>query len=489
MRHVLLAALCLAGCAGPAEELTPTPAAPDAGTAPVEAAPAEAAPVEAAPAEAAPAEAAPVEAAPAVVTLEARALWVTRWDFASAEDVRGILRRARAAGFNLVLFQVRGVADAYYRSSLEPWAASLAGRLGKDPGWDPLQVAVDEAHALGLELHAWVNLATAWKGASPPGRSSPRHLLRAHPAWRVVDRQGRPMPCTDAGYVFVCLANPEVQAHLEAVLVEIATRYAVDGVHLDYARYPARDTSYDRASNRLFRAARARDRSLTRAAWQREELTRFIGRLRDALHAARPGLLVSAAVTGIWQDLWGWGGVTQGFHDFHQDSHLWAARGVVDVLVPMIYWRPTRQPGARTDFRTLLAHFAPLREQIGLWAGINVEAGDLTTLAEEVTLAREAGLPGVALFAWKALLDRGWLEALPRELFPGPAARVPGRGAHSPGSPPDPPSSPGPSSPPGSNTSSVQPRRAMCAWLTSLGPALVSSSSASLASAESAPRK
>jgi uncharacterized lipoprotein YddW (UPF0748 family) len=368
-------------------------------------------------AERAPDGEAPAEPASRPARREVRAIWVTRWDYASAADVHAILERVRAGGFNTVLFQVRGAADAYYRSSLEPWAAPLAGKLGQDPGWDPLAVAVAEARRLGLELHAWLNLCTGWKGAVRPGPSTPRHVLRHHLDWRVVDRGGRPMPFTDADYTFLNPAHPEVQRHLEAVVAELASFYELDGVHLDYARYPAHGTSYDRTTNRLFAEAKRADRTLSRAAWQREELTRLVARLKERVHEVRPGIVVSAAVTGIWQDLWGWGGVTQGFHDFHQDSHLWAERGAVDALVPMIYWRPTRPSGKRTDFRTLVEHFAPLRARVGLWAGINVEAGDFEVLLEEIAIAREHGLQGVALFAWKSLAARGYPGRLAETAF------------------------------------------------------------------------
>jgi uncharacterized lipoprotein YddW (UPF0748 family) len=365
----------------------------------------------------------PVDSGSPVAPREIRGLWVTRWDYHSPDDVRAILDDAVAAGLNQIYFQVRGEADAFYRSSLEPWGASLTGTLGKDPGWDPLAVAVAEAHRRGLALHAWFNVASAWKGRSPPPKSDPPHLLRLHPDWRVVDRRGRPMPYSE-GYVFVNLAHPEVRKHILAVAAELVRGYDLDGLHLDYCRYPAADTSFDPASNKRYAAARREEPDLVREAWQRRELMLFVGSLRDQVKALRPGLVLSAAVTGIYQDRWGWGQVQRGLEDFHQDSRLWAERQVVDVLVPMIYWPPTNPPGRYTDFRTLVEDFASLKGKVTLLAGINLDAGDLSVLQRELAIAREAGFGGAVLFSWATLNKHAWSAELGRRIFPA-ADRTP----------------------------------------------------------------
>jgi uncharacterized lipoprotein YddW (UPF0748 family) len=348
--------------------------------------------------------------------VEIRAIWVTRWDFESAADIERIMKDIAGAGFNLVYFQVRGTADAYYRSTLEPWAAGLSGKLGKDPGWDPLQVAIDAAKKHGLELHAWINVSTAWKGKQRPGRSKPKHILRTHPEWRVADKKGRPMPYS-GDYIFVNPANPDFQKHIRAVVAELASFYSIDGLHLDYARYPAADVSFDRPCYKLFKKARKQDKKLTRAAWQRRELTKLVKSLRAAATKVRPTLVVSAAVTGIYKDRWNWGSVTQGFVDFHQDSHLWAAEKAVDALVPMIYWAPTKKPGGRTDFLTLVKDFAPLSKQIQLIAGVSIEAGNFSVLEREIKIARKQALAGVAVFSYALVKKKNWFGKLKEGVF------------------------------------------------------------------------
>jgi len=347
---------------------------------------------------------------------EVRAVWVTRWDYRSAQDVEQILETIATTGFNRVYFQVRGAADAYYRSTIEPWAASLSGKLGKDPGWDPLAVAVDKAHELGIQLHAWLNICTAWKGRKPPGRSTPRHILRVHPEWRVAEERGRTMRY-GPGYVFVNPAIDGFARHMRSVVAEIASFYSVDGLHFDYARYPSARASYDKIGMRLYKKARKKEKSLTRAEWQRERLTLLIGSLKEEARKVKPDIVVSAAVTGIYKDRWGWGEVTQGFVDFHQDSHRWARAGVVDELVPMIYWKPTRPPKGRTDFLTLAEDFECLANHVELIAGINVAAGGFDVLKNEVEIVRSRGYSGIAIFSWALLKERGWLNKLAKTIF------------------------------------------------------------------------
>ncbi|MCK4577719.1 MAG: family 10 glycosylhydrolase, partial [Candidatus Marinimicrobia bacterium] len=100
---------------------------------------------------------------PAAPATEARGVWLSRFDYCTVPDfdqdlirayIANTIQAAAEANINMVFFQVRGSGDAYYASDLEPWGPLLTGNLGGDPGWDPLEYAIDEAHANGLELHA-----------------------------------------------------------------------------------------------------------------------------------------------------------------------------------------------------------------------------------------------------------------------------------------------------------------------------------------------
>src|SRR5690606_16016940 len=96
-------------------------------------------------------------------------------------ELIAILDRCAAIGLNAVVFQARPTADAFYRSDSEPWSAYLSGQQDEDPGYDPLELAVREAHARGLELHAWFN---PYRTMHPSNKTvSQRHISQRRPEW------------------------------------------------------------------------------------------------------------------------------------------------------------------------------------------------------------------------------------------------------------------------------------------------------------------
>ena len=179
---------------------------------------------------------------------ELRGVWVTRWTFSNAADIQRIVDDVDRAHMNAIFFQTRGTADAYYSSPIEPWAARLSGTLGRDPGWDPLAEMVEKAHAKGIQVHAWLNTFPAWSGTTAAPESAPRHATLAHPEWLCADRQGRPMPLGSDPYQFFSPGNPDVRTYVASIAEDIATRYAVDGIHFDFIRYPGPSFCYDTAS-------------------------------------------------------------------------------------------------------------------------------------------------------------------------------------------------------------------------------------------------
>ncbi len=333
---------------------------------------------------------------------EARGVWVTRWDYSSPGDVAAIMSGIASAGFNQVYFQVRGTADAFYASSLEPWSADL-GALGEDPGWDPLLEAVGEAHAQGLEIHAWLNTFPMWSGSSPPPSTTPEHVYNAHPDWICADSSGTPMPLGD-GYVFGSPGNADLQDHVAAVAADIVRNYEVDGIHLDYIRYPGIGYCFDAVSESRFAAALAADPSLSRDDWQRDQVSATVQKVFDAVKAQEPAAALSAAVWFICRNVWGWSSVSQGCVEYYQDPRAWAASGHIDAVVPMIYFDIAEPYGARLDFRAMLDDHVSGMSGVPVYAGIDGDEADFGNIAAEIAYSRTAGAGGYVIFAYSSIV-------------------------------------------------------------------------------------
>ncbi len=341
------------------------------------------------------------------VRAETRALWVTRWDYKSPEDIRAVMERARRAHFNVVLFQVRGNADAFYRSRYEPWGEELGGR---HPGFDPLSVATREAHRRGLELHAYLNVMTGWRGPTPPRNA--RQLWRAHRAWFTRDVYGTPQPL-NGGYVQLAPGLRPVRDHIVNVVADVARRYPVDGIHLDYVRYLSDRYSYDPVSLELFRRATGRHPSALPESWQeyrRTLVTRLVRRVRHILKAAKPELILSAAVLARLEAA----RVTYG-----QDVAQWLAEDLIDVSYPMIYEEDYR------TFAALLADHLKVSSGKPVYPGLGVyRHGRPAQTLRQLNLARTFGVRGFAVFDYRSLFGVLDEDGGPDYVKPGVGPRI-----------------------------------------------------------------
>ena len=250
-------------------------------------------------------------------------------------ELIAILDRAHAIGLNAIVFQVRPAADALYASPYEPWSEYLTGKMGRapEPFYDPLRMAIREAHARGMELHAWFN---PFRARDPSGSSaaSPDHVTRAHP--ERVRRYG-PQRWMDP-------SDPAVREQTIRVIMDVVRRYDVDGIHIDDYFYPYRE--YDRkgklipfpddANYALYRKAGG---EMGRSDWRRDNVNRFIERLYDEIKAEKPSVKFGISPFGIWRP--GYPAQIQGLDSYEEifaDSRKWLLNGWLDYLAPQLYW-------------------------------------------------------------------------------------------------------------------------------------------------------
>ncbi len=382
---------------------------------------------------------------------EVRGLWVVRTTLAAPERVDEMVATAAAAGFNTLLLQVRGRGDAYYDGAWEPRAEALAS----DSTFDPLALAIREAHARGMAAHAWVNTHLVWSGPTRP--ADPRHLVNAHPEWLAVPRalaaelfdvDPEDPRFTDALLryaadhresvegLFSSPSDPAVQQHVYDVWMDLADHYDLDGIHFDYIRYPSDEFDYSRGALDRFRdwlalrvppdSMRAMDEAyrggdpfaFTDAypdAWsdyRRAQITELVARIYRAVKARRPALVVSAAVFPDADDA---------YRSRFQDWRGWLERGIVDVVVPMAY-----TPVAERFESAVHAAAISAGRRDRLWAGIGAYLNGYDGTVEKIDIARREGAGGVILFSYdwaarEAPVDGGvpFLVRVGRDRFGG----------------------------------------------------------------------
>ncbi|MEI7534151.1 MAG: family 10 glycosylhydrolase [Verrucomicrobiae bacterium] len=249
-------------------------------------------------------------------------------------ELISLLDRAAQLHLNAIFFQVRPVADAFYASPLEPWSEYLTGIQGRSPGYDPLALAVTEAHKRGLQLHAWFN---PFRAGHPESKSPPalNHAVRTHP--ELIRHYGR-QTWFDPG-------EPESQARAVSAMLDVVKRYDVDGVVFDDYFYPYPEKNWKGEPMDFPDDASWKKRSTTidisRDDWRRANINQFVQKVSQSVHAAKPWVQFGISPFGIWRP-----GVPAGidakaldaYGKLYADAPLWLRNGWVDYLAPQLYW-------------------------------------------------------------------------------------------------------------------------------------------------------
>ncbi|MCC6547735.1 family 10 glycosylhydrolase [Candidatus Sumerlaeota bacterium] len=249
------------------------------------------------------------------------------------KEALAILDKAKELNLNALIFQVRPMADAMYKSSLEPWSEFLTGEQGKapEPFYDPLEFWVTEAHKRGIELHAWFN---PYRANHPAAKTmSNDSVVKKHPNW--VRKLG------DKGYYWMDPAEPGVQKLSLDVVLDVVKRYDVDGVHFDDYFYPydSYNDGKDFPDDDLWAAYQKTGGKMTRSEWRRDAVNKFVKSIHDGVHATRNDVLFGMSPFGIWRpnNPIGVKGLDQ-YEALYADAKLWLNEGWVDYWTPQLYW-------------------------------------------------------------------------------------------------------------------------------------------------------
>ena len=344
-------------------------------------------------------------------TDEMRALWVRQTSLESEESIRRMVASASTSGFNTLFVQVANEIAAAAQT------------------FDPIAETINQAHAAGLRVHAWLDVVrVAPAGELPFGRD---HVVYQHPEWLMVPRamaaELLPVDVHSPDYVgrlvrwtrtstdqidglYLSPALPEAASYLAEAVRDVVRRYSLDGVYLDHVRYPAADFDYGVRSIAAFRDSLRGQLDLTERqriesiqaldpfaypnelpeqwrSFRRAQLTALVARLRSTVKSVRPEAIVSVAVTSDPESA---------ERDNLQDWRTWAANEFIDALCPMV---------SGADVATQLSQFHAFAAGRPFWAGIGANRLSQRETIDGIGAARRAGAQGIILFSYDSLIS------------------------------------------------------------------------------------
>ena len=242
------------------------------------------------------------------------------------QELTQLMDKLKGCGINTIVLQVRPESDALYKSSINPWSKYLTGTQGKDPGYDPLAFAVQEAHKRGMELHAWMNPYRVTSSGTNLNSLVSSHPARKNPSW-VIKYNNK---------MYYDPGNPDVVDYLVKTVKEVVDKYDVDGIHFDDYFYPS-SSFPDDASYKAY--GKGQDRN----NWRRENVNTLLKKVKAVVNA-RSGCEFGVSPFGIWRNKSSDcpdGSETSGSQSYYNmlaDSRTWIRKGYVDYIVPQIYW-------------------------------------------------------------------------------------------------------------------------------------------------------
>ena len=363
------------------------------------------------------AAAAVVSAAPAAPGAQIRAMWVTTESLYDQGEVERLVATAAAYDVDALFVQVRRAGDAYYTSTSEPRSRKLEGQ---PDDFDPLAEVIACARLFDVEVHAWLNVNYIWPGPDMPPME--RHIANRRPEWIAVGRDSRRLTRytkremaggdTEGWY-----ADPAASGFAEyfaAVSAEVAREYDVDGVHLDFIRYPNYRFGYGKSSRtRYLRESGRQDpillgyhklddavynpalgyaglavrwfdlQTLEWLDWRADQVTRAVAAAGRAVKEADPEVQFSAAP---------WANPEHAYRYVGQDWLGWLDRGLVDIICPMTYWGDAPKLAALAD--RLERRRGDARLYLGVGA-FNHDASYPSAIAEGLA---DAPADGIILF-------------------------------------------------------------------------------------------
>ena len=334
--------------------------------------------------------------------------WPTSVNNASAQkaELVAYLDNLQAQNFNAIYLQVRTMCDAFYQSSYEPWSSYLTGTRGKDPGYDPLEYAVEQCHARGIQCHAWVN-PYRWSTGTDWNTPQDQELKNSG------------MLLTYSSKTILNPGLPATRERIVNVIREIITKYDVDGVVFDDYFYPENIPTNSSAED--YNLWNDSGVDMTFADWRRHNVNMMVADVYNMIQEVKPEVRFGISPAGVagtrytsasqhgvdpcptgsdWQ-----------YNGIFSDPLAWLEEGTIDYISPQLYWKTTHSTnpfGPLTKWWSYCAnhfgrhHFAS--HSISFLASSSNTTSDWAEIVQQINYSRqytENNAPGVVLYSAK----------------------------------------------------------------------------------------
>ena len=334
--------------------------------------------------------------------------WPTSVNNATAQkaELVAYLDKLQAQNFNAIFLQVRTMCDAFYQSSYEPWSSYLTGTRGRNPGYDPLEYAVEQCHARGIQCHAWVN-PYRWSTGTDWNTPQDQELKNSG------------MLLTHDNKTILNPGLPETRERIVNVIKEIITKYDVDGVVFDDYFYPENIPTNSSAQD--YNLWNDSGVDMTFADWRRNNVNMMVRDVYDMIQETKPEVrfgISPAGVAGTRSTSASQHGVTPcptgsdwQYNGIFSDPLAWLEQGTIDYISPQLYWKTnhsTNPFGPLTQWWSYIAkhygrqHFAS--HSISFLALTSNTTSDWAEITQQISYSRqytENNAPGAVLYSAK----------------------------------------------------------------------------------------
>lgn len=358
---------------------------------------------------------------------EMRAVWLTsiygldwpRHTVHKASDIDlqkrellSILDRLAEAHFNTVFLQVRHRGDLIYRSDIEPFSSALGNLMVMNQnGYDPLAFAVEECHKRGLACHAWM-VALPLGNDKQVQRLAPRGVWSRHRSWTIKHH----------GEWYLNPALPEVHNYIAQIAQEIVSRYDVDGIHLDYIRYPEEAQSFP--DKKEFAAQKIEK---DRQRWRRSNISSIVQKVSESTRQVAPWVQISAATLGKYRQLAqypriGW----TCLESVSQDPKEWIDKGWVDFIVPMMYYKNQHFDPFLEDWKKSFPSYANIIPGLGVYRLYDQSRWQTDEISSQIDMLRALNFKGFCFYREENIRPNAkGVDRMIRSKMPSPSKNIP----------------------------------------------------------------